>query len=324
MKRLFGLLALTLFGVAAQAELVILSDRPEARFESAIQEYSSQTGESVRFIEANYNEIQKQLKSISADLVITKDLVYLTDLKDKGVLKSFSSSQAVNSVPSFMRASGNEWVAITYRARTAVYNPGLIRASELTTYADLADAKWVRSLCVRTSQAAYNEALVGGLILKHSLQETKAILKGWMKNLAAPPMRNDTEVLENISKGNCLVGIVNHYYFAGIKAQNPNFPVEIAFLDQRTDGVLTNGTGVALLKTANNTKNAQAFLELLLTDRHQLTISGAHFDYPAVTRLNPDTLIKDWGRFELSPISWEGIGTQVENARELMSEVGYK
>lgn len=329
MKKTVLLLGMILcVSTVAHGELVVYSDRPEARFSEAIKDFTAQTGETVSFVEGSYSDLidrlEKEGTASPADMIITKDLVYLADLKGKNLLKSFEDTQRVRSVPSFMRASQNEWVAITFRARTVAYNPSLVSRSEITTYADLADPKWVGSLCLRTSKAAYNEALVSGLILKHSEEQAKDIVAGWVDNLAAAPMRNDTAVLEEIARGNCLLGIVNHYYFAGLKARNPNFPVEITFMDQSEEGVLTNGTAIALLKTADDQALAQAFMEILLTEKHQLAISGAHFDYPAVTNVVPDTLIKDWGSFKMNPLSWEEIGKKVSKARELMDQVGYE
>lgn len=317
-----------LFGLQmAQAELVVYSDRPQSRFAEAVQEYTAQTGEEVIFFEAKYSQLVDRLVAegsmSKADLILTKDLVYVADLKKKDLLKSFSASSAVETVPSFMRGKQNEWVTLSLRARTAVYNPSLVGANELTTYADLADPKWQGSLCLRTSQAAYNEALTAGLIAKHGEEAAAAIVSGWVNNLAYAPMPNDTEVLNNIAQGNCLVGIVNHYYFAGIKSRDPNFPVEIAFLNQADQGVFTNGTVLGLLKTTDNEENAQKFLEILLQEKHQLSISGAHFDFPAVEGLAPDTFIKDWGSFLKNPLSWDDIGEQVPQARKIMDEAGY-
>lgn len=317
-----------LFGLQmAQAELVVYSDRPQSRFAEAVQEYTAQTGEEVIFIEASYKELVERLvlegELSQADLILTKDLVYVADLKKKGLLKSFSASPTVETVPSFMRGKQNEWVTLSVRARTAVYNPSLVGANELTTYADLADPKWQGSLCLRTSKAAYNEALTAGLIAKHGEETASSIVSGWVNNLAQAPMPNDTEVLNNIAQGNCLVGIVNHYYFAGIKSRDPNFPVEIAFLNQADQGVFTNGTVLGLLKTTDSEENAQRFLEILLQEKHQLSISGAHFDFPAVEGLAPDTFIKDWGSFLKNPLSWDDIGEKVPQARKMMDEAGY-
>lgn len=325
----FALIVLGL-GMAfpSYGELVVYTDRPQARFAEAAKDFSQQTGEKVTFLEVSYKNIAERLEKegehTPADLVITKDLVYFHDLKSKGYLQSFENSAVVQGVPAFMRAQNNEWVALSFRARTAVFDPNLVSRSELTTYADLANPKWAGSLCLRTSQASYNEALVGGLILKHSLEQTKEILKGWVNNMASAPMRDDTEILNKVAQGECLVGIVNHYYYAGLKAQNPDFPVEIAFLDQAEGGVLTNGTGVALLKTADDKALAQKFLEILLSEKNQLIISGAHYDFPAVESVIPDTFIKDWGPFKKNPLSWDEIGQNVEAARDLVKEVGYE
>lgn len=314
-------IAALLVGASAQAELVVLTDRPQARFAKAAEIFKAQTGETVKFVEGAYPQLVEQIAT--GDLLMTKDLVLLADLKAKNLLQSFAPTSSFSRIHSSMKDRDNQWTALTVRARTLVYNPTVVNPDEIQSYADLAGDEWAGRLCLRTAKADYNVALTGGLILTYGPEKTKEILSGWVANLAADVFPNDTAMLEAIANGQCDVGIANHYYLAQLLAQKPSLPVNIKFLNQNDGGVLTNGSGIGLVKTSTQQKLAQAFVEILLTDEIQLSISAAHYDYPAVQGLLPSTLIKEWGTFKVSPLNWSDVGAKAADAKKLMSEVGY-
>lgn len=327
MKRnLFAVLAVV-FALPAWADLTVYTDRATDRFANAAKTFEAQTGQKIVFVEAAYKDLLGKLevegKQTPADLIITKDLIYLNELTNKKLLQPMTKSSAVNTVAESMRDSNLNWVALSYRARTVAFDPSRVSPTELTTYEDLASPKWKGRLCLRTSKAAYNEALTSHLIDVHGAEKTKAIMAGWVANLAVSVMAGDTQILEAIANGICDVGIVNHYYLALTINKDPNFPVRVAFLDQQGQGVHTNGTGVAIVGASLKQDLAQKFVDILLSDSVQLEVSAAHFDYPAATHLTPTTLIKDWGKFKPATGKWSDLNKWLVEARKIMDEAGY-
>lgn len=307
----------------ALADIVVYTDRPQARFAEAIRLFAQEAGEKVTFVEAGYGDLLKKIETdtMPADLVITKDVVYLAELKAKNLLSPMVQTPAVRTVHPFMR--NDHWVGLTFRVRSVVYDPARVSPSELTSYADLADSKWAGRLCLRTGKAAYNQALVGHLMMVYGDEMAKDIVSGWVANLAAPVFGDDTAVINSVADGICDVGIVNHYYLAGEIAKNPNLPVRMAFLDQQGAGVHTNGTGVGIIAGSRNKASAQKFIDILLSPKVQLEVSAAHYDYPAVGYLAPNTFISGWGPFLMSQKDWNEVGSRAAAARKLMTEVGY-
>lgn len=322
--KLIMLLATCFVALNAHADLTVLTDRPQDRFHSAALEFKAKTGQNVVFVEAGYKDLLKKLEEKApADVIITKDLVYLAELDQKQLLAPLTQSATVQKVQDFMRGIGKNWVALSYRVRTAAYDPSRVEASELTTYEDLASPKWQGRLCLRTGKSTYNEALVAFLVQTHGTAKAEAIVRGWVGNLAAEPFPNDTAMLEAIANGTCDVGITNHYYLAGLHAKNPNYPVKIAFLNQAQGGAHSNGAGMGIVADSAQTALAQQFLEILLADQNQLDISAAHFDYPAAKDLAPTSLIKNWGTPKVSNTSWSDIGKNIGEARRIIQEAGY-
>lgn len=326
-KMMLSLFGLLVFASVAQADLTLYTDRPTARLQPAADAFHARTGQKVNIVEASYDQLMARLQAegagTPADLLFVKDLVYLGEVADKGMFQAMPSTRAAAQVASAMRHPQNHWVAVTYRARTLAYDPTRVDIRTISSYEDLADAKWAGRLCLRTSKGGYNEALTAQLIAKNGAQRTQTLLKGMIDNLAAPVFPNDTALLQAIAAGTCDIGIVNHYYLAQLHAQNPNFPVKIHFLDQNKGGTHVNGSGIGILKTSRQAALAQQFIDLLLSREFQLQISAGHFDYPAVMGLAPTSLIRNWGTFRASDANWQDVSRFVPTARNLFRQVGY-
>lgn len=325
---LFSVLFSMGFATKAHADLTIYTDRPTERVQSIADDFTKATGEKVVIIEDAYGNLLKRLKAEGsaspADIIFVKDLVYLAELSKLGWFQPMSSTLVEQSVAKQMRDPKSFWTAITVRGRTLVYDSTRVQASELKGYEDLAHEKWAGRLCLRTGASAYNEALVGGLIEVHGLAKATEIVDGWVQNLAADPIAGDTGVLEAIANGVCDVGITNTYYLGQMLAKNPAFPVKAHFADQNSTGVFGNGTGAGVAITSKQKDLATKFIELMLSDKFQLEMSSAHFDYPAKQGLMPSTLVKDWGAFKYNDANWTTVGSRAEEARELIKTVGYR
>lgn len=93
------------------------------------------------------------------------------------------------------------------------YNTSRVKPQELSSYEDLATAKWKGRLCLRTSKKVYNQSLVAMLMAEHGEAKAEQIVKGWVGNLATDVFPDDTKMLEAIGAGQCDVGIANTYYY---------------------------------------------------------------------------------------------------------------
>ncbi|MFN7727777.1 MAG: extracellular solute-binding protein [Bdellovibrio sp.] len=328
MKKTAMALLVALTAQTATADLTLYTDRPTARLTPVAQKFQALTGEKVIIVEAGYPALIAKLTAegsqTPADSLMTKDLVNLIEASQKNLFQPMATTRETSRVIPAMRDPQNLWIGLTFRARTAAFDPSRVNASDINNYADLADAKWAGRLCLRSSSGGYSEALGAYLISTYGAEKAKEILMGFIANLATTVFPNDTALLEAIATGVCDVGIVNSYYLAGIVAQKPNFPVKIQFLEQSKGGVHTNGSGMGILKTSQKLALAQKFIELLLTEEVQLQISSGHLDYPVIQGLIPNTFIKDWGTFKTDSTPWSQIGTFVPQARQIFSEIGYK
>lgn len=329
MKKLIAAFLLTATATGASAEtLTIYTDRPTARVQPIADQFKSQTGVDVAIVEKAYADVLAQLQTegaaTPADLVFTKDLVFLSDLTQKGLLQPLTSPAVKSRVASAMKDANDHWVGITYRARTLVYAPDRVKVSEISDYEDLADAKWAGRVCMRTSKGTYNVALIASLVHHKGETAAKNIMAGILDNLAVDVYPNDTAMMTAMANGICDVGIANTYYLAGLLEQNPNFPIKPLFANQNSTGTHVNGSGIGIVTFSKKAALAEHFISLMLQENNQLWLSGSHLEYPAALGVTPNTLIKDWGTFKIDPTSWSVIGESVPAAKSIIKELDYK
>jgi iron(III) transport system substrate-binding protein len=335
----FALVAiLTLFSQLGFADLAIYSDRDPAWFDTAKAQFEQQTGEDLIIVRVDHKELiqrillENQAGGTPADLVFSKDLLYFTELKRRGLLSPLPSVAAFSEIPAGMIADDQSWAAFTFRARAAVYNPAETSADEITSYQDLADSKWKGKLCLRQGTSFYNIAMVSSLALQNGQQATEDMVKSWVENLAADIFPNDRSLISAVNEKTCKVGLVNHYYLAQELVKNPDLSVAFKFLNQEQGGVHTNGTAVArLAKAEDKSELIAVFLNALYSPASLQAISAAHFDYPASTTVVPETFIGSWGpnqdgEFLIQGLDWDAIGSGQarRNAVEIITKAGWE
>jgi iron(III) transport system substrate-binding protein len=311
------LITLSLWLSTAAADITVYTDRSKTLFSKAVQKMEA-AGERVTFVEGRPADLIARLlkedSQASADVVLLNDLVFMTELKRKGIFQALPPTLAIDKVPTFMRDPQNFWVGLTYRVRSAVVDPTRTE-DKVGTYQDLADKSWQGRLCMRTSQSAYNEALVAHLMLTYGEAVAADIVAGWVQNLGLPVATSDGSLLESLIKGDCDVAIVNDYYLKQLKVKNPNVPLQVKYLNVLSGGVHSNGAGVAITATTRNASAAKMFVDVLLSEESQRELADGLMVYPSTVRSSA---------IPLSPTSWQKIGDQVEAARRLMKSVGYQ
>ncbi|BCE01592.1 extracellular solute-binding protein [Marinicellulosiphila megalodicopiae] len=308
--------------------LVIYSARNEQLLTPLFEAYTEKTGTKFELITDKEAPLLERLKSegsaTQADILITVDGGNLWHASQSGVLKSIDSSVLNQSIPKQYRSSNNDWFGLSLRARTIFYNKDLVDPSELSTYEQLADARWKNALCLRTSKKVYNQSLVASLIKNLGEENAKTAVKGWVDNLATTVFANDTKMLQAIDSGICEVGIANTYYYGRIVKENPDFNVGIFWANQDTTGTHVNVSGAGVTKHAKHPKQAQAFLEWLAQGDAQKLFAELNQEFPANASIESSAEVQAWGEFKKDPLSIETAGELQSQSVMLMDNAGYQ
>jgi iron(III) transport system substrate-binding protein len=322
------LLAAAVSPLAHGEEVVVYSARNEQLIKPVFDAYTRATGVTIRFITDKEGPLMQRLKAegpnTPADLLLTVDAGNLWQAAEEGLLAPVNSPILQSNVPASLRDPGNRWFGLSVRARTIVYNTDRVRASDLSTYEDLADPKWKGRLCLRTSKKVYNQSLVAMLIAEHGEAKTERIVRGWVANLATDPFADDTKMMEAVAAGQCDVGIGNTYYYGRLMEKKPTLPLALFWPNQQGSGVHVNISGAGVTRYAKNRAGAIRLLEWLSSPAAQNLFADVNLEYPVNPQVKPAPAVAAWGEFKRNPINVAKAGELQAAAVKLMDRAGYK
>jgi iron(III) transport system substrate-binding protein len=330
-KQLLSLACIALASIStfANADTVtVYSARNEQLLKPILDRYSKESGTEIKLLTANEGALLARLNaegaSTPADVLITVDAGNLWLAAQQGQLRALNSSVLQKNIPAHLRDPDNQWFGLSVRARTIVYSKSAVRASELSSYEDLAQPKWKGRLCLRTSKKVYNQSLIAMMITELGEAKTEEVVRGWVANLATTPFPDDTSLLKAIAAGQCQVGIVNTYYLGRILVKEPDFPVALFWANQSGSGTHVNVSGAGITKHAKNPVGAQKLIEYLSMETAQSFYVDEDLEFPANPKVKPNSIVKDWGSFKPNLLNVSKAGELQAAATKLMDRAGYK
>lgn len=322
------ILSFFIFDDDKDESVTVYSTRSEHLITPLFDAFENKTGIKVEYLTGKDGALIERMKlegdNPQADVFMTVDAGNLWYAGELGLLQKVKTNILEKNIPENLVDKNNLWYALSLRARTIVYSPERVNPAELSTYEALGDDKWSNRLCLRSSKKIYNKSLVASMIYHKGEQKTKDILTRWVDNFAATPFAKDGQVMQAIIAGQCDVGLVNTYYLAGLKKDNPDAPIELFWANQDSTGVHVNISGAGVIKNAKNKKAAIDLLEFLSSEEAQEIYMELNNEYPVNKNIKADKLIKEWGEFKQDNMDVYIFGEKQQEAVSLMQEVGYK
>jgi len=314
---------------ATEGETVtIYSSRNEQLIRPLLDQFTAETGVKVELVTDKTGPLMARLEAeganTPADMLLTVDAGNLWQAAQKGLLQPIASETLASNVPAKYRDPAGLWTGLSLRARTIFYDPSKVEASDLSTYADLADPKWKGKLCLRTSKKVYNQSLVASMIEHMGAEKTEEIVRGWVANLATDVFSDDTSMLEAIASGQCEVGIANSYYYGRILDEKPDFPVKLFWANQGTTGAHVNISGAGVVANSDNPDGALKLMEWLSSDKAQGLYASADKEFPVKEGIDESELLRSWGDFKADDINVQKFGELQTESIQLMDKAGYK
>ena len=312
----------------AADEVVVYSARKEHLIKPLFDAYTRKTGINIKYITDKaaplLARLQAEGKNSPADLLITVDAGNLWQAAERGVLAPVESKTLQTNIPAHLRDPQGRWFGLSVRARTIVYAMDRVKPADLSTYENLADAKWKGRLCLRTSKKVYNQSLVAMMIARLGEKGAEKVVSGWVRNLATAPFSSDTKTMKAIAAGQCDVGIVNTYYFGRLQKKQPEIKLALFWPNQKSSGVHVNISGAGVTKNAKNRVQAIKLMEWLSGSEAQSIFASLNMEYPANPAIESDAVVKAWGDFKQDPLNVAKAGELQIDAVKLMDRAGYK
>ncbi|MDP6166368.1 MAG: Fe(3+) ABC transporter substrate-binding protein [Gammaproteobacteria bacterium] len=332
----WGLVLLAVVGIQTShaAQVNIYSARKEVLIKPILDAFTQQTGIQVKLLTGKADALLTRLRVEGeyspADIFITVDAGRLHRAKVSKVLQPIPEKDWLQSVPAELRDDDNYWLGLTMRARPIMYAPDRVDVSELSSYEDLASSKWKGRLCLRSSEAVYNQSLVAATLHAIGEQPTKVWLQGMVSNLAMPPAGGDVDQIKYVAAGQCDVTLVNTYYLGRMvnsdlaEEQRVAQQVKVFWPNQDDRGAHFNVSGAGITKYARNVKEAYALLEYLVSPEAQRWYADINNEYPVVAGVVNSATLEAFGKAKRDPISLQTLGENNAKAVQLMDQAGWR
>ena len=312
----------------ANDELTIYTSRQPQLLEPIIEDFFQDTGIKVNLLSGNAQELMERIdiegENSPADIFMTVDAGVLWQATERKIFSETNSDILKKNIPEYLRDPSNQWFGFSKRARTIVYSSDKFSDNDFSSYEALSDPKWAGKLCLRTSKKVYNRSLMASMIDAYGYDEAKAVVLGWVSNLATEVFSNDTNALKAVSSGQCGVTIVNTYYLARLLDDPKYDNLSLFWANQGDRGVHVNISGAGIVKTSKNKANAVKLLEYLSSMKAQDFYASANKEYPVLASADIDDSIEGWGEFSEDNINVSKLGSLQKEAVFLAQEAGYK
>ena len=294
--------------------------------------FTQASGIRIRLIEANADQLLERIRAEGAnspaDVILTVDASRLARAVEMGLTQPVRSPVIAERVS--LRGPGDNWFAVSRRARVVMYDKALGSPEGLARYEDLADPKWRGQLLVRSSGNGYNVALASSVLAADGEAATEAWARGIAANLARPPSGGDQDQIRAMLAGQGRMAIANTYYLGlmhiGTRAEDRELAgrVGVVFPNQGDRGTHVNVSGAALVKTAPNAENALRFLEFMTTPEAQRIFALGNMEYPAVAEAEIHPFLAALGSFKAEPPDGAKLLANAPEALRIMQRGGWR
>lgn len=321
--------------IANANEVNLYSAQKEHLIRPILDKFEEQTGIEVNMITGGKSElvarIENEGKNTPADVLLTVDIGNVYEAKEKGLLQSVDSEILTNNIPEYLRGEDNSWFGFTLRFRAIFYNKDKVNPEMISGYEDLADAKWNKSLLIRSSSNVYNQSLVASIVAHSGKEKAKQWVDGVVENFAREPQGGDSIQIRSLAAGEGSIAVANSYYYGRLVAGGDDIKNElvkekvgIILPNQKDRGAHVNIRGGGVTKHAKNKENAIKLLEFLSGDEAQEFFANVNYEYPVKKGVKIPDVLQAWGELKHDTINLEKIAEQQKTAIYLMDEAGWK
>lgn len=317
---------LAILGTACGGEdtLVVYSGRSEDLIQPVIDDFVAATDIAVDVRYADSAELALLLTeegaSSPADVFLSQSPGAMGFVDQGGLLQALPSD-VLSLAPSTTRDDDGLWIGVTGRQRVLVYNPEQVLASELpASVVDLADPAWSGRVGVAPANGSFQD-FVTAMRATLGDEATGSWLAGLAENDAVPYPKNSA-IVEAVNRGEVDVGLVNHYYNFRAQAEDAN---HVALNHQfATDdpGNVLIVTAAAIVGASDQSDDASALIDYLLSEPAQRYFADETFEYPLAPDVAPAASIPVAAFANVGDIDVENLTGGLEATRELIVDAG--
>ncbi len=317
----------------AEGEVNVYSLRQEVLMRPLFERFTKRTGikVNVAFVKQGMlTRLKAEGLNSPADVVLTVDAARLIRIDRAGVFQPIRSTVLEANIPAKYRHPKGHWFGFTMRARPIMYNPARVKPSELSTYEALADPKWRKRICIRSSNSVYNLSLIASLIAHNGKDAAQKWANAFVKNFARRPAGGDRDQIRAAAAGECDLAIANTYYLGALSKSKRESDrqaaakIRIFWPNQKGRGAHVNISGAGVTRSARNKANAIKLLEFLSSDAAQRIYANTVNEYPVKPGVGMSTTVAGWGEFKADDLSLYKLAEFQQEALRIADRAGWR
>ena len=257
-----------------------------------VAKFEHQTGIKVR-VRTNdsivlANQILQEGGNSPADVYLAENSPELVTLTQHGQLAKLPSS-IVSQIPTRYNGPSDEWAGMSLRVSSLAYDPSQVDESELPqSILDLAKPEWKGRFGVAPTDSDF-VPLVAAVMATEGKARTENWLEGVKRN--GEIFQDDEAVVAAVNRGDVATGIINQYYWYRLQLELGKNKMHSAvyYFPHDDAGAIENISGAAVLKSTGQKKDAEAFVNFLVSPTaQQIIAAGDDFEYPAREGIAPN------------------------------------
>lgn len=271
---------------ASDQPLVIYSGRNEELVGGILDQLEKAVGVPVEVRYASSSELAAQLleegEQTDADLFFSQDAGALGAVGGAGLLAPIDGG-VTDAVDAKYKDAAGLWVATSARARVIAYSPELAPDIVSATGVDaILQPAYKGKIGYAPTNASFH-AFVTALRVDRGEDGARQ----WLTDFKAQEpeaFEGNDQVLAAVDSGQVALGLINHYYWYQLVAENgaENVTAKIHFLDSDDPGALINVAGVGVIAGSDQADAAGKAVEFLLSDTAQQYFADETAEYPVV------------------------------------------
>jgi iron(III) transport system substrate-binding protein len=222
------------------------------------------------------------------------------------------------------RDADGRWVGTSGRTRVLVYNTGAVSEDELpASVLDLTKPEWEGRVGIAPTNGSF-QAFVTGMRLSLGDNATREWLEALKEN-GAKTYEKNTPIVEAVASGEIDVGLVNHYYLALVKKEQPDAPIANHLFEAGDAGNLVSVAGAGVLSSSDQSDDADAFVRFLLSEgAQQFYVDEAEeAEYPLVEGVEPSPGLVPLDEVDGPDVELTSFGAELEATVEMLRETGW-
>ena len=310
---------------AAGGPLTVYSGREEELVAPLFEKFTDATGVD---IEVRYGDSAELAATIAEEGDNSPADVFFA--QDPGSLGAVDPQleelpqATLDRVAARFRDAEGRWVGTSGRTRVLAYNTDRVQESDLpASVLELTRPEWKGRVGVAPTNASF-QAFVTAMRLSLGDERTREWLEALRAN-GAKTYEKNLPIVEAVAAGEVDVGLVNHYYLALVKEEQPDAPVANHLFEAGDPGTLVSVAGAGVLASTDQRDDAEAFVEFLLSeDAQRFYVDQAEEnEYPLVAGIDPPAGLVPLDEIQGPDVELTAFGAELESTVELLRETGW-